>query len=298
MTRRFGVWSSGILLLSGLFGFSGHAYSVETSVKTSIVVRADSPDRMVSPGNLAVATGSYRAKVLSVTDTSAQPPTIAVVIDVGPNQTKVLDREKAIASRLITTFPNERASFLIVRAGFRPSMQADDDPLQSVNQLTTEPGKGAKIAIYDAIAFALKKLSGRDGMRVVVVIAEGNDSGSHIRYRNLRMLAMARHASVMMALVADHPVVGSKGIYTYGWDLRDLSSKTAGISIVNDRNSDRAVRKLSLAIRSLRMLSLSATDVPPGRYKVHIVSETTGRLHAQKQICVGGIALCTDYEEQ
>lgn len=298
MTRLFGVWTSGILLLSGLSGFSGHVYSAETSVKTSIVVRADSPDRTVSPGNVAVATGSYRADVLSVIDTIAQPPTIALVIDVGPNQTKVLDREKAIASRFITTFSKENASFLIVRAGFRPSMQADDNPLQSVNQLTTEPGKGAKIAIYDAVALALKQLSERDGMRVVVVIAEGNDFGSRIRYRNLRMLAMARHASVMTTLVADHPVVGSRGIYSYGWDLRDLSSKTAGISIVNDRNPDRAVRMLSLAIRSLRVLSLSATDVPPGRYKVHIVSETTGRLHAQKQICVGESALCTGYEEQ
>ena len=297
MNRLFRVWISGILLLTGVYGSSIYANSAETSVEASIVVRADSPDRRVSPENVVVATGRYRADVLSVTDTVAKPLTIALVIDVGPNQTKVLDKEKAIASSLITTFSEEKSSFLIIRAGFRPSMLAGHDLLQSLQQLTAEPGKGSNIPIYDAVALAFDELSRRDGMRVVVVIAEGNDSGSHIRYRNLQMSAMARHSSVMTLIVADHPTTGSKGIYTYGWNLRDLSSKTAGISIDNDRNTHRALRRLSLAIRSLRLVSLNATDVRPGRYKVHLVSDA-GHLHVQKQVCVGRIAFCTGYEEQ
>ena len=287
------------LLFASLSFLSRPAYAAETAGGPSrIVLRADSPDRKIGPESVTIAAGGREANALSVTTSVEGPLTIALVIDVGPNQATVLCREKEIASGLIANLP-ETTTFLVIRGGFQPAKSAGTSTFDSVQLLTNEagPGRRSNIPIYDAVALALKELSARPGVRVAVVIAEGNDSRSRINYKTLRLLAQAQHTSVMTIIVADHATRGSKGIYTYGWDLRDLSSKTAGISIDNDKNTARVVRKLARAIRSLRVVSFAIGGISLGRHDVHVSSDEVGRLHAQKQICVGSTVACSGYEE-
>ncbi len=293
--QRFTLFSS--LLLASLGFFAQPTHAIEASINPKIVIRVDSPGRKIEQPRLTVHAGRHQANILSVRDTNEAPLTIALVIDVGSNQVWALGREKELASGLISDFSDRNTSFLLIRAGFRPAAISSADPLSSVQQLTTEASRKAKTRIYDGMALALQELSHRPGMRVLVVIAEGNDSGSHISYKRLHEYALAQHTSVMTAVVADHSTHGTKAIYIYGWNLQDISNKTAGISIDNERHTARALSKLTNAIRSLRVVSLSVEDLPPGLYKAHLSADGVGRVHAQKQICVGGAVACSGYEE-
>jgi len=284
------VW---LLLLVG-FGSSSAAASV-TETKDdlhSAVLRADSPDREVGPPDLAITAEGRRGSIVSVMDTSEAPLSIALVIDAGPNQSGVLNREKELASSLIAEFSDAKTEFIVMRAGYQATTIATTSSgaiaISSLEPLSVETEKKSRIPIYKAVALAIEQLSSRSGIRAVIIIAEGNDSGSGTSYKQLRASAQAQHVSVMTALVADHSTRGSKAILSYGWDLQSLAGDTAGIFVDNDRNTPRVVKRLSQGIRSLRLVSFEIDGVSIGRHRMHTSSNSAGRLHAQRGVFIGG----------
>jgi hypothetical protein len=161
--------------------------------------------------------------------------------------------------------------------------------MSSLQALSTETGKKSQIPIYKAVALAIEDLSLRPGIRVLMIIAEGNDSRSGISYKQLRASAQAQHVAVMTVLVADHSARGSKSSLRYGWDLRSLASDTGAIFLDNDRNTSRTLKRLTGAIRSLRLVSFEIDGVSLGRHRMHTSSNSVGRMHAQKEVFIGGL---------
>lgn len=282
-----------LLLLIGL-GSSFVAASVAKAdaLQQSMILRADSPTREIDPRDLGITTEGRQGKVVSVMDASEAPRNIALVVDAGPNQSGVLNREKELASSLIAEFSDAKTEFIVIRAGYQAinmtTTSAGPVAMSSIRALSAETEKKSQIPIYKAVALAIEELSLRPGIRALIIIAEGNDSRSGIGYKQLRASAQAQHVSVMTALVADHSTRGSKAILSYGWDLQSLVGDTAGVFIDNDRNTPRAVKRLTQAIRSLRLVTFEIDGVSLGRHRMHTSSNSVGRLHAQKDVIIGG----------
>jgi hypothetical protein len=217
---------------------------------------------------------------------------IALVMDAGPNQSAVLNREKELASSLIAELSNKTTDFLVIRAGYQATniVTSSVAPIvmSSLQALSTETGKKSQIPVYKAVVLAIEELSLRPGIRVLMIVAEGNDSRSGISYKQLRASAQAQHVSVMTVLVANHSARGRATLHC-GWDLQRLASDTGGVFLDNDRNTSRTLNRLTEAIRSLRLVTFEIDGVSPGRHRMHISSNSVGRLHAQKEVFIGGL---------
>jgi hypothetical protein len=226
-------------------------------------------------------------------DASEAPMSIALVMDAGPNQSAVLNREKELASSLIAEFSDTTTDFIVIRAGYQATTivarSVGSIAMSSLQALGTETGKKSQIPVYKAVALAIEDLSLRPGIRVVMIIAEGNDSRSGISYKQLRASAQAQHVAVMTVLVADHSARGSKATLRYGWDLRSLASDTGAIFLDNDRNTSRTLKRLTEGIRSLRLVSFEIDGVSLGRHRMRTSSNSVGRMHAQKEVFIGGL---------
>lgn len=287
--RRILSW---LFLLISVIGLSDAASSVETAgTERTIILRADSPERRINSQDIRLSIEGRSANVVSVMDAADAYLSIALVIDTGPNQAAVLDREKQLASSLIAQF-NSGTDFIVISARRQTTKIVDTTDgqvaIDSVHALTNETGKKSLIPLYRAVAMAIDELSVHPGIRALVVIAEGNDFGSGIRYKQLRASAQAQHISVSTALVAAHSTRGSKAILSFGWDLQSLAWDTAGVFVENDRKTHRVVDRLTRTVRSLRLIKFGIEDLPPGRYRVSISASSVGRLHAQKAIVIGG----------
>ena len=282
-----------LLLIISVGGSSVAASAAKTNdLQHSIVLRADSPSREIVPRDLGITVEGRRGSIVSVMDASEVPLSIALVIDAGPDQSAALNREKQLASSLIAEFPDTTTEFIVIRADYQATNIAGSAvgsaALSSLQSLNVETGRKSQIPIYKALALAMEELSLRPGIRVLMVIAEGNDSGSGISYKQLRASAQAQHVAVLTVLVADHSARGSKATLHYGWDLRSLAGDTAGSFVDNDRNTPRVVKRLSQTIRSLRLATFELAGVPLGGHRIHTSSNSMGRLHTQKEVFVAG----------
>lgn len=283
----------GFLLLISLGGSSLAVNVAQTDkLQHSITLRVDSPNREINPRDLGITSEGRRANIVSVIDASEAPMSIALVMDAGPNQWAVLNREKELASSLIAEFSGARTEFIVVRAGYQATNTvttfSGSVAISSLQTLSADRGKKSQIPIYKAVALAIEELSLRPGIRVLMIIAEGNDSRSGINYKQLRASVQAQHVAVMTVLVADHSARGSKSTLRYGWDLRSLASDTGAIFLDNDRNASRTLKRLTEAIRSLRLVTFEIDGVSQGRHRMRTSSNSVGRLHAQKEVFIGG----------
>jgi hypothetical protein len=291
-TRRATLFC--LLLLISL-GTSSVAASVAKTdeLQHSIVLRADSPSREIDPRDLRITAEGRRASIVSVTDASEAPMSVAIVMDAGPNQSAVLNREKELAFSLIAEFSDTKTEFIVIRAGYQATNlltgSVGSTAKSSVQALSTEPGKRSQIPIYKAVSLAIEELSLRPGIRVLMIIAEGNDSRSGISYKQLRASAQAQHVAVMTVLVADHSARGPRAGLHCGWDLRRLAGDTAGAFVETDRNTPRVLERLTRTIRSLRLVTFEIDGLSQGRHRVHTSSNLVGRLHAQKDVFIGGL---------
>ena len=288
--RRLTVFR--ILFLLSLGSSSAAASVVENDLQQTIVLRADSPNREIGPQDLGITAAGRRGSILSVMNPFEAPMSIALVVDAGPNQLAVLDREKEIASSLIAEFSNARTDFIVIRAGYQAknivTTSAGPVVMSSLQALRAETGKKSQIPIYKAVALAIEELSLRPGIRVLIIIAEGNDSRSGISYKQLRASAQKQHVPVMTVLVADHSARGRRSALLYGWDLRSLASDTGAIFLDNDRNTSRTLKRLTEAIRSLRLVTFEIDGLSQGHHRMHTSSNSVGRLHVQKEVFTGG----------
>ena len=256
--------------------------------KQTIVVRVDRSDRKVLPSEVELKTEGQRVHALSVSDPSTIPVNVAIVIDAGPNQAAVLNREKNLAVSILNAISVPANKFLVVRAGYQcttyPATSDKSEATRLVEALTTETGKKSEIPIYEAMASAIGELSKLPGIRVLIVIAEGNDDGSTMGFKALRALVEAQYVTCLVALVDDHPTRGSKSILRYGWSLQDLASDTAGAFVENSKKVERTATRFGGMVASLRLITFEITGPLPGRHRVSVSSTSRLRLHAQKAI--------------
>jgi len=265
-----------------------HGTTKADSQQYSVVARVDAQsagptlrDIVVRVENVSVAATAINASPTDI------PRNIAIVMDTGPDQAKVLSQEKDLAIALINELSDAGTSFIIASAGASQKMQAatldQSVAIEHIREITEDNGEKTDVPIYDAIGSAIRQISTTPGLRVVIFIGEGNDGGSRLRYAELRGLAASNHIACFAALIADHSLRGAKSILRYGWNLQELASDTAGLFLENPK-TPKATRRLAEAVRALRLITFEMPSRHSGRSKISVLSPRDKRLRVQKAI--------------
>jgi len=255
----------------------------------SVVARIDAKSAGLTSSEIIVKIGDMSVPATAIKTSPDVPQNIAIVIDAGPDQAKVLSKEKELAVALINELSDASTSFTIAGAGILSKTQATtldrSIAIEQVRDITRENGEKTNVLIYDAIGSAIRQISLSPGLRIVIFIGEGNDGGSKMRYAELRSLAESNQIAFFAALLADHSLRGTKSILRYGWNLRELSSNTAGVFLENQK-TPKAVRQLSESVRGLRLIAFEMPSRQRGRYKVSVSARRGKRLRAQKAVVI------------
>src|SRR6266852_2774191 len=253
------------------------------------VARVDAKSAGLTSRDIVVRVESVSVPATAINASSDIPRSIAIVMDTGPDQAKVLSKEKDLAIALINELSDVGTSFIIASVGTSSKMQATtldrSVAIEHIREITGDNGEKTNVPIYDAIGSAIRKISATPGLRVVIFIGEGNDGGSKMRYAELRGLAESNQIAFFAALVAGHSLRGAKSILRYGWNLQDLTSDTVGIFLENQKTPE-ATRCLSESVRGLSLVAFAMPSRQPGRCKFPVSARRSKRLRAQRAIVI------------
>ncbi len=239
--------------------------------------------------DIVVRVENVSAAATAINASANIPRNIAMVMDTGPDQAKVLSQEKDLAIALINELSDAGTSFIIASVGASSKMQAatldQSVAIEHIREITEDNGEKTNVPIYDAIGSAIRQISITPGLRVVIFIGEGNDGGSRLHYPELRNLAESHHIACFAALIADHSLRSTKSILRYGWNLQELTGDTAGIFLENQKTL-KATQRLNESVRGPRLITFEMPFRGPGRYKISVLSPRGKRLRAQKAVTI------------
>jgi Ca-activated chloride channel family protein len=121
---------------------------------------------------------------------------------------------------------------------------------RGLGQLHGEPAT----ALYDAICMGSERMGGKEGRKVLVVISDGDDTASHVKYA--KALEQALRNEVMIYSIIDVPIEASAGRDLGGEHvLISLAEETGGKSFyVSDGGLDKAFQQLSDDLRTQYLL--------------------------------------------
>src|SRR5260370_29812490 len=266
-----------------------HGTTKADSQQCSVVVRIDAGNAGLTSSEIAVRIGNMSVPATAIKTSPDVLRNIAIVVDAGPDQAKVLSAEKDLAIALINELSDASTSFTIAGAGLSSKTQATtldrSVAIEHIRVIAGENGEKRNVPIYDVIGSAIRQISLSPGLRVVIFIGEGNDGGSQMPYATLRSLVESNQIAFFAALVAGHSLRVAKSILRYGWNLQDLTSDTAGIFLENQK-TPKATRRLSATVQGLRLIAFEMPSRQPGRYKVSVSALRGKRLRAQRAIVI------------
>jgi hypothetical protein len=259
------------------------------SQQYSVVARLDVKNAGLTSDELVVTVGNLSMPATAIKASPDIPRNIAIMVDAGPDQAKVLSKEKDLAIALINDLSDGSTSFTVSSVGTSPKMQAPTQvrsvAIGYIRDIAGESGKETNVPIYDAIGSTIRQISRLPGLRVVIFIGEGNDGGSRLRYSELRNLVESNQIAFFAALVANHSLRGAKSILRYGWNLRELASDSVGAFLENQK-APKADRQLSESIQGLRLVAFEMPSMQAGHYRISVSVRRGKRLLAQKGLFI------------
>jgi hypothetical protein len=289
-SRRSGLLRSvASVVVATMFVVSAalHGATQADSQQYSVVARVDARNAGLTPRDIVVRVENVSVPATAIEASPDIPRNIAIVMDAGPDQAKVLSKEKDLAIALINELADTGTSFTIASASTSSKIAATtldrSVAIEQIREITGDSGEKTNVPIYDAIRSAIRQLSLAPGLRVVIFLGEGNDGGSKMRYAELRGLAESNHIACFASLVADHSLRGAKSVLRYGWNLRELAGDTAGLFLENQK-APEAVRRLSESVGGLRLVTFKMPSLQSGRSKISVLSPRDKGLRAQKAI--------------
>jgi hypothetical protein len=144
----------------------------------SVVVRIDGRNTALTSSEISVRIGSIRVPATAIKTSSDVLRNIAIVVDAGPDQAKVLSREKELAVALVNELSDASTSFTIASASTLSNPQATTPDrsvaIEHICDIAGDNGEKTSVPIYDVIGSAIRQISLSPGLRVVIFIGEGN----------------------------------------------------------------------------------------------------------------------------
>lgn len=184
---------------------------------------------------------------------------LVVLVDTSPHQAKVIEFERDVLNSLASAFAGSETNALLIRYGKQVQAEQQWFPVRDLKSasvrliLDEESPTDQRTLLNDALEAALSNLEkvNADGSKVLVVIGEGNDSGSVAKYKAIKKRAVHAEVQCFVLLVASHNLMGGR-LRQYGFDLYDLASATnaKAYDIEQSRkNVDKAIRDMQKRIQ-------------------------------------------------
>ena len=182
-------------------------------------------------------------------EASETPLLLGIIVDTHAHQHRVIEFERTALSSLLETFPNIR--LFVLSYAERPAIAQDWTttalPSDLAEHIVIDPQSDIEhgASLWDAMGIGLSKLNSENGQaKSLIVIGEGNDGASVIRYRDVKELARKAHVQCFALLVADHNLIGGR-VRHYGFYLNELASATHGASFDIESNKKKLRKALS-----------------------------------------------------
>lgn len=178
---------------------------------------------------------------------------LGVLIDTSGHQKKVIEFEREVLNSIADGFAGVTTESFVLTYADKVETLQDWSPLDTGLrrisariELDEKSGKNQRTLLYDALYVGLLKLDNENSAnsKALIIIGEGNDSGSHLRFAQLKQMAKSNHVQCFVLLVADHNLMGGR-VRHFGFNLYDLASATKGKAYDIERsrkNLDKAIR--------------------------------------------------------
>lgn len=161
---------------------------------------------------------------------------LGMLVDTSTHQKRVIEFEREVVNSILDRFYGMATEGFVIKYSDKIELLQDWSPLETERnevaaqiELDVESSKRNRTLLNDALNAGLLKLKERSdsGSKVLIIIGEGNDSGSVTRYSEIKKLARSAHVQCFALLVADHDLMGGR-IRHFGFDLYDLAGATKG----------------------------------------------------------------------
>lgn len=229
---------------------------------------------------------SARASFQDLNKTSTE---VAIILDGGPSQAQVLDREKDLAISIVNGLSDRGGNFIVGRVGLAgrlfPKTKDRTVAVRTIQEISGDAGKRTDVAIYDLLGSAIHEMTDGPATHILIFIGGGKDLGSRSSYKELRNLAEANHVACFVLLVADRSHRGPRSMLSHGWWMRELADETAGIFLENEKTA-KAMEKVSENIRALRLVIFEMDYKESGRHEIKLKSTPRLRIRVQKAVFV------------
>lgn len=185
---------------------------------------------------------------------------LGVLVDTSAHQKNVIYFEREVVQSIGDALAGIATESFVIRYADEVELLQDWSPADSGLrkaslriELDAESGKNRRTLLYDALHSALLKLgTGNSASRkALIIISEGNDAGSEIRFSEIKKQAKFNHVQCFVLLVADHNLMGGR-VRHFGFDLYDLASATSGKAYdVEDSHKtlDKATKDIVKSVR-------------------------------------------------
>lgn len=185
---------------------------------------------------------------------------VGVLVDTSLHQKKVIEFQRQAVDSIAEELGGVAADTFLFTYSDRLTLLQDWSPV-TVGLKTASPlirldgqeNKHPATLLVDAINAALLKLGAQpeDGLKALIVIGEGNDARSSVKYSQVKKLARSNHVQCFALLIADHNLMGGR-VRHFGWDLYDLASATKGAGYDIEHSRKRLEKALKNVLERIR----------------------------------------------
>ena len=204
---------------------------------------------------------------ISQFSTEEMPVSIGLLFDVSSSMAKTLSRAKDAASAFLKTTNPEDEFFLLTFAD-QPKVEQEftSDLIDIENHLAFAPAKGST-TLYDAVYVGLEKIKhGHNAKRALLLITDGEDTGSRHSLRNVRNAAKESDTQIYAIGIDTDSFFPSTGWLV----LEEMAEITGGSAYFPDSVNDLEdiYIKIALELRNQYVLGYSSTNpTKDGRWR-------------------------------
>lgn len=208
---------------------------------------------------------------------------VVLLFDSSPSVAKELKFEQDSAVRFVRDLLGPGA-----RPDDRLAIYQFSDFVNQLQGFTASPGRLEKAvysirtsggtSVYDALYLAARRLERRDGRRVIVIITDGGDTTSTIKFADALESVQLADAVVYSVIVV--PITSDAGRNLGGEHaLETMSAATGGLSFLehSERDLDQTFHQIVRDLRLQYLLGFYPHGVPSGPERFHRIQVRVNR---------------------
>ncbi len=214
---------------------------------------------------------------------SDRPLSVVLLFDSSPSVAKELRFEQESAVRFIRSLLRSGAN-----SADRIAVYQFSDYVEEVQGFTASPARLEKgvfsirisggTSVYDALYLAAQKLGRREGRNVIVIITDGGDTTSSIKFAEALRAVQLADAVVYSIIVV--PITNDAGRNLGGENaLKTMSAATGGLAFLqySERDLDKTFREIERDLRLQYVIGFYPQGIPAGSDRFHRIELRVNR---------------------